>query len=242
MKKYETMLKRENGRDLLLGLLFLVSVILTLKSSSDELPGWLRGTRAEPWLSQFSTGNQNIHDIAVGIIVSLFIYLLVVWLPERDKRKRIRRSLQRQYDSFKEGCIRVFLNAMGQGYDPALIDGLKDREQFMQFFKEPFSSRQTRWHAVTNGFHAENIKSLIVEFEILIAEVRFTLIAVDVENQEVFDFLKDLATFLYRARNCSPEYEGIKSLLRLMWSVYAGWSFIEGYIKKDVIADMIEAM
>ena len=75
-------------------------------------------------------------------------------------------------------------------------------------------------------------KSLIVEFEILIAEIRFTLIAVDVENQEVFDFLKTLATVLYRARNYGPEYDGVKSLLDFMWSVFTGWSFIEGYIKK----------
>jgi len=76
----------------------------------------------------------------------------------------------------------------------------------------------------------------------LIAEVRFTLIAVDVENQEVFYFLKNLAAVLYRARNCAPEYDGVKSLLSLMWSVFAGWSFIDGYIKKDVIADKIDAI
>jgi hypothetical protein len=191
---------------------------------------------------QFSTGNQNIHDVAVGIIVSLFIYLLVVWLPERDKRKRVRRNLQHQYDSFKEGCIAVFLSAMSGGYDPAVVDGLKDREQFMRFFKEPFSPGQTRWDAVANGLHAEGIKSLIVEFEILIAEVRFTLSAIDVENQEAFDFLKGLANLLYRARSYSPDYDGVKSLLRLMWSVYAGWSITEGYIRKDVIADMIAGM
>ena len=93
-----------------------------------------------------------------------------------------------------------------------------------------------------SGLDAENIRTLIVEFEILIGEIHFTLIAVDVENQEVFAFLKDLANILYRARNCSPEYDGIKRLLGLMWSVYAGWSLDEGYTKKDVIADMIEAM
>ncbi len=131
---------------------------------------------------------------------------------------------------------------MGQGYDPALVDRLKDRDQFKQFFKEPFSSEQTRWDAVANGLDAENIKRLVVEFEILIAEVHFTLIAVDVENEEIFAFLKELANILYRARNCSPEYDGVKALLCLMWSVYAGWSFVEGYTKKDVIADMIEAM
>jgi hypothetical protein len=234
--------KRWSGRGLLLWAIFLVSFWLTLKSSIDELPVWLRGTPVEPWLSQFSTGNQNIHDILVGVIVSLFIYFLVVWLPERDKRRRVRRNLQLQYDSFKEGCIRVFLFAMGGSYDPAVLDGLKDREQFRRFFKEPFSPGQCRWDAVANGLNAEYTKSLIVEFEIFIAEVRFTLTVVDVENQEVVAYMKNLANILYRARNCSPEYDSVNSLLNLMWSVFAGWSFIEGYVKKDVIADMIEAM
>jgi hypothetical protein len=235
------MRKPGNSRDVLLGSIFLLCVALGLKSSSDELVGWLRGTAAESWLSQFATGNQNVHDIAVGTIVSLVIYFLVVRLPERDTRRRVRRNLQHQYDSFKEGCIRIFLGAMGQACDSTLIDALEEREQFRRFFTEPFSPGQTRWDAVANGLHAENIKSLIGEFEILIAEVRFTLIAVDVENQEIFDFLKDLANGLYRARNCSPEYDGVRSLLRLMWSLYAGWSFVEGYIKRDVVADAIGA-
>jgi hypothetical protein len=132
------MFKRVSPRDLSLGVLVLVSVLLMVKSSSDALPGWLRGTRAEPWLSQFGVGNQNIHDIAGGLVVSLFIYFLVVWLPERDKRKRVRRNLQLQFDAFKKGCIREFFNAMSQSYDPALIDELKDRERFREFFNGPF--------------------------------------------------------------------------------------------------------
>jgi len=238
------MFKRVSPRDLSLGVLVLVSVLLMVKSSSDALPGWLRGTRAEPWLSQFGVGNQNIHDIAGGLVVSLFIYFLVVWLPERDKRKRVRRNLQLQFDAFKKGCIREFFNAMSQSYDPALIDELKDRERFREFFNGPFSPGQIRWDAVANGLelHSVHIKSLIVEFEIFIAEVRFTLISIDVDNRQSFAFLKLLANVLYRARNCSPEYDGVKSLLGLMWSVFTGWSFIEGYPEKDPIADAIDAM
>jgi hypothetical protein len=223
------MLKRVSRRDLSWGVLFLLCVVaLTLQ--------WR--------LSYFGTRDQNIRDSAVGVIVGLFIYFLVVWLPERDKRKRVRRNLQIQYNSFKKGCIRVFLEAISQGYDPALLDELKDRERFRQFFTGSFSAGQTRWDAVANGLEADavHIKSLIVEFEILIAEVRFTLIAVDVENQEVFAFLKELEKSLYRARNCSPKYDGVKSLLRLMASVFMGWNLIDGDTKTDVIADMIEAM
>ena len=235
------MFKRWNGRGLLLWVIFLVSFWLTLKSSSDNLPGWFQGTLLEPLFSQFSTGNQNTHDIAVGVMVSLFIYFLVVWLPDRDKRKRVQRNLQFQYNYFKERCIEIFLSAMGPSFDPAVIDSLKDRGVFMRFFKEELSPGQTRWDAVANGLNAENINSLIIEFEIFISEVRFTLIAIDVQNEDAFAFLKQLANVLYRARNCSADYDGVKSLLGLMWHVFAGWSFVEGYIKKDEIADMIEA-
>lgn len=240
--QYETMLKVGNRRDLLFVLIFLVCLVLTLKSSSDKLPNWLQGTRAAPWLLQYGTGNQNIHDIAVGIIVSLFIYFLVVRLQEIDKRKRVRRNLNLQYDSFKRQCVEIFFSALGQSYDPELIDSLKQPDKFKQFFKEPFSAEQSRWDAVANGLDTDKIGSLIVEFEIFIAEVRFTLIAIDVENEKAFVFLKRLANILYRARNCSPEYEGVKSLLGLMWSLFAGWSFIDGYTKEDVTADMIETL
>ena len=62
------------------------------------------------------------------------------------------------------------------------------------------------------------------------------------KNKDVFIFLKNLANTLYRARNCSPDYDSVKSLLGLMWELFAQWNFIEGYIKRDVIADNIEAM
>lgn len=68
------------------------------------------------------------------------------------------------------------------------------------------------------------------------------MISIDVDNRQSFAFLKLLANVLYRARNCSPEYDGVKSLLGLMWSVFTGWSFIEGYPEKDPIADAIDAM
>ena len=68
------------------------------------------------------------------------------------------------------------------------------------------------------------------------------MISIDVDNRQSFAFLKLLANVLYRARICSPEYDGVKSLLGLMWSVFTGWSFIEGYPEKDPIADAIDAM
>lgn len=233
---------RRNGLALSLWTLFVVSTFLMVKSSSDHLPGPLRGTAAEPLLSQFPTGNQIIFDITVGIIVSLFIYVLVVRVPESSKRRRVRRNLRLQYDSFKEECIKVFLWALQGTCDPEHIERLKDRNEFRRFFKERVSPDQERWHAVLNGLDEYKIRSLVVELEILMAEVHFTLSTIDVDNPEAFAFLKRLAQVLYRSKTWSPEYDDVKQLFQFMWSVHTGWSIIEGYTERDVIAEMIEAI
>lgn len=234
---------RQKGLAVALWALFVVSAFLMLKSSNDQPLSSLRGTVADLLISPFSTGNQIIFDLSVGIIVSLLIYVLVVWVPERSKHNRIRRNLEHHYELFKEGCITVFLSALQQPYDPELISRLKDRVQFREYFKEKVSPDQNRWHAVLNGLNQYMVKNLIVELEILMAEVHFTLNAIDVDNQEAFAFLKRLAQVLYRVRNWSlQDDDELKQLSQFMWSVHSGWSVIEGYLEKDVIAEMIEAI
>jgi len=236
------MFKRGHSRDLGLALLFLVCVFLMLKSSGDTVPGRLRGTYIDSMLSQFGTGNQITFDVAMGIIVSIFFRVLVVRWPELDKRKRMRRNLHDQYEAFRQGCIQVFLESLREGYDASLLETLLEREQFRLFFKETFCPGQTRWDAVANGLNEHNRTSLITEFQIFIAEVRFTLTAIDVEDTAAFASLKNLVNVLYRARNYSPDYDGTKPLLRLMWSVCAACNLEDGCSKSDVISDMIEAI
>ena len=131
---------------MVLGLIFIVCSFLMVKSSSDR--------------------NQIIFDSAVGINVSLIIYVLVVWLPERNKRERVRRNLQLQYDAFKEECIGIFLSALGGEYGLDEINRLKDRDEFRRYFKESFSPDQTRWVAVANRLDEQHVKLLAIEFEI----------------------------------------------------------------------------
>lgn len=227
---------------LILWTIFVVSAYFMVRSSSDRLPAFLHGTRIEPWLSQFSTGNQITFDVTVGIIVSLVLYVLVVWLPERSKRRRVRRNLELQYDSFKEECIRVFLLALGGGHNEEQIRHLKDRHEFRRFFEEPHSPGQNRWHAVLNGLDDYKVKSLVVELEILMTEVHFTLNTIDIDDPEAFAFLKRLSQVLYRSKLWTPEYDDVKRLSGFMWSVHTGWNIIDGYTDRDPIAEMIQAI
>lgn len=138
MKRLTETLRR---RSLAIGLwaLFVGSAFLMLKSSTDPLPFSLRGAAQDGLFSPFPSGNQIVFDLSVGVIVSLFIYVLVVWLPEHFKRTRVRRSLALVYDSFKEECISIFFSALQESYDLDLLHRLKDRAFFRDYFKEKVS-------------------------------------------------------------------------------------------------------
>lgn len=222
--------------------LFVLSLFLMLKSSSDQLPGRLRRSGLQWALSQFPSGNQVIFDLTSGIIVSLLIYVLVVKVPERTKRKHVKRNLQRQYDSFKRACIYEFLWCLGGGANVDLVEQLKDRERFRTFFQERVSPSQERWHVVLNNLDEHKIKRLIVELEILRDEVNYALNTIDIDDPEAFAFLKRLAEILYRNRSWTPEYDDVKELSGFMWSVHTGWSIMEGYTGRDIIGDMIKVL
>lgn len=235
-------LLRRHALSTALWALFVVSAFLMVKASSDPLLPLFIGTLVETLFEQFSTGNQIVFDIAVGIIVSLFIYVLVVWIPEKGKRLRVKRSLARHYDGFKDECIAVFFSALKTSYDLDIVQKLKDKSFFRDYFKEKVSESQERWHAVLNGLDDDLVKKLVVELEILATEVHYALTVIDIDNEEAFSFLKKLNRILYRNKNWTSDYDDITQLSGFMWSVYTGWSVIDGYTNKDVIADMIEAI
>ena len=233
---------RRKGLNGALGAVFIISFLLMLKTTDDKLISGLANAKIERLFGRFATGNQIIFNISVGVIVSTFIYFLVVRFPERRKRTRIKRNLKHQYDLFKEDCITTFLDALQQPYDPELISELKDRDKFKNYFKESVTRAQNRWDAVYNRLDDYMLKRLLTELEILRNEILFTLAAIDIENDEVFSFLKRLSQVVYRIRNWSQHSDEREELFRFLWSVHTGWDVISGYREKDVIAETIEAI
>jgi hypothetical protein len=55
-----------------------------------------------------------IYDLAVGSLITVFFYLLVVRLPDYQRRQRLKRSLERHYKAFREDCHRD--HAVGRGW------------------------------------------------------------------------------------------------------------------------------
>ena len=91
------MLKLHKYRfDIALAILTLLSTVLMFIASSDPVPGAIQSTDLHSLLKQFATGNQIIFDLSVGILAGVFIYYLVVRVPERGRRLRVRRNLARR--------------------------------------------------------------------------------------------------------------------------------------------------
>lgn len=233
---------RRKAFDLGLWGLLVICVVLMLKASSDPAPAWAKGTPIQVFLAPFSTGNQIAFDISVGVIVSLFVYVLVVRVPERSKRLRLKAGLKRQYSNLKEDCIMNFLFACEGSASLDLVERLKDREAFKSYFNERVSADQNRWHAVLNGMDQLKVKSIVQELSIFRQELEYTLTAIDVSDPEVFAFLRRLTHVLQRSQGWTAGYDEIKPLSQFMWSMHAGWDPIHGYVEKDFIAEMIEAI
>ncbi len=233
---------RKKALDLGLWLLFVASTFLMLKSSTDPRPVFIKGTWAEAWFAQFPTGNQVTFDITVGVIVSLFVYVLVVRLPEHAKRKRLKAILSVQYQELKRESIYNFLFACNYPAGSDTVDELLDRDNFRSFFKEQVSSDQTRWDAVANGLDDYKVESLLLALDSFRREVEYTLTVIDVSDPKAFESLRHLTRVLHSSRRWADKNDQLKQLSRFFWTMHTGWSFVDGYSDRDFVAEMLEAV
>lgn len=232
-------LLRRNTLDLALLLLFAVSTFLMCKTSGDPRPDFVVGTWLEELLRPFPTGNQIAFNVTAGVIVSIFVYVLVVRVPEQQKRRRLKANLLRQYDALKEETIIQFLWACNAPASTDLIERLKNRHDFKDYFKERVSESQDRWHAVMNGLDETKVSDIVHALGHFRREVEYVLSAVDVANPQVFSFMKGLTRILHGGERWSEDYDHVKALAGFMWSMHTGWDWVHGYTGRDSIADTI---
>jgi hypothetical protein len=119
---------------------------------------------------------------------------------------------------------------------------LLDQAEFRRYFGIHVTDNQTRWHGVLNSLNqnAYLLRDILHELEILREELLYVLSSIDVHDEEVFDFLKRLSHAILRLKDVEPEYDDIKYIGGFLYEIFAGWSFIEGYRKEDIVLSMIE--
>lgn len=224
---------------MVLWVLSVASIFLALKTSNEPVLVIFRNTQVESFFQKFSTGNSIIYDLSIGFLVSVTFYLLVVWLPDRQRKNLIKRNFEVQYRYFKEDTIGILLSAFLNSYDSGLPRKLSKQSEFRKYFKEAVTESHDRWHSVLHGLDERLIKDLLVELEILMNEVAFVLNNVKIDDRNVFSFFKRLSQAVYKLKNHTPEYEDVKELSKFLWELFAGWSRVEGYRENDIVEVMI---
>lgn len=228
--------------DIQLAVLALICLWLMLATSSDPLLTSLEGTAIAAAFQQFSAGNQVAFDLSVGALSAIGMFYLLVRLPEYERKNRIKRHLQFSYGSFKRSVIQIFVGTIQGSYSSEIIDRLMDQRQFRDFFKEPHIPGQDKWDGVANKMDDFMLRQIVLETEVLHGEFQHALSILDIKDPEVFSFVKRLSVALYRAKNWSSDYDGTKEVLGFFWSIFAGWSWVDGYADHEVIPNMISKL
>jgi hypothetical protein len=182
------------------------------------------------------------YDLGIGSIISVFFYWLVVRLPENAKRRRIRNSFVEHFREFKEDAIATMLMVTDDTFAWGFHRELVDQNNFRDYFKQEVSPGEDRWDSLHNKMTDYYLDELLTHLEILRAEILFTMSAVEIDDKRVLEFLKRLSATIIKMRKTTRDYDSMKSFGKFMWEVFAGWSFVTGYQKRDFFEDMIRAI
>ena len=189
-----------------------------------------------------SNGYENIiHSLSLGFVVSAIFYFLVVYMPEYKRRNMVHKSFKSQYVQFKMSCIDTFL-ILSDSQEYSNREELLNLSEFRKYFKDENERGENRWDAIANYLQENDhyLKDIIYHLQIFNEEIRYTRNVVGLSEPEVFDFLNRLSQLIVRMESTERNYDDIKSLCGFLWSIFTGWSWIEGYSESDLIKDMIE--
>lgn len=97
-KKIRFYIERKSST-FLLWFLTLVFLFISVKTSNAELIDIFKETPVENFLQQFPIGNEFLKSISIGFLISVIFYLIVVYLPEKRKRKDIEPFINKKCES-----------------------------------------------------------------------------------------------------------------------------------------------
>lgn len=227
---------------ILVGVLSVAALFLAHEDpfARDALCKWmgpycLTSEHAKAW-------NKIFYDMGAGALVSLIFYVLIVRIPDYQRRLRYKKSFLHQYRIFREDCIALMLGVADRTYELGKQRELLDQAKFRAYFNEQVTTEETRWHRFLNNLDDYNLNEIVKCLEIFRGEITFVLNNVDIPSDEPFEFLKRLSTAIYGTRDKTLGYDDVKSFGGFLWSVFAGFDFVTGYRKRDIIQQMIDAI
>lgn len=219
-----------------LAVLSAVALFGMCATSGEKVIEALHGTAVEPILLALGWTNSIAFNICLGFLTSAFFWFLVVYLPERQRRRLLRESLLRRYEDFKHNTIQICSWAANLHLTTQEVDDLTDKSKFKEYFKGQ------RWYDVSNGLqdNRDYMDCVLLEMQMLADEVTYILNNVAIQDAEVHGLFKRLTERIHRIKY-DPNYtsDPAKYTCQFLWALHANWSFVTGYLATDPISENI---
>jgi hypothetical protein len=235
-------MKKINWLNVTVYILLIISIYGVIGFSGEPIISYLKNTPLASILYSLSYPNSILFNLSIGLFTSIFFWYLIVAIPEKQKKARIRKGLAMQYKEFKEGVIMNLLFASQGSCAMDLQDKLMDYKEFRSFFSE---NKNANWYAALNNLEGSTnyLSDILIEMELLSVEVSYVLNNLDSVDNKAYSVFKRLNENIYRLKNSTIySHDQVKYVGNFIWQLFARWSFADGNIEKDIIQEIIDGL
>ncbi|ADU64089.1 MAG: hypothetical protein KUA35_15700 [Pseudodesulfovibrio sp.] len=218
-----------------------ISILGIFIGSDDPILPFLQGTWVEPLFYSLNNGNSIVFNLSCGYVVSIFLWYILVYLPEVKKRKIIRENISQRYKSFKENTICNLLYAAdSHSTDSNLVNELCDHNQFKEYFS---GENIQRWYDALNGLdeNGRYIRDIHIDLKLLYKDIEYVLNNIDFSEEGSHSLFVTLQENVFKAINYADcHYDHVKKLSAFLYTILASWSLVDGKMTEDIIQKMID--
>ncbi len=207
-----------------------------------------------------------ISNISSGYMVSWIFYLIIVYLPQKRRKNRIKGNLAMNFNIFKRKIIKQFLLALYGHFKIEVINenNLTEPLGFKNFFNhkvdkdalknsdeneelsngEWLSQYDNRLYALLDKMKPQQFQEIKLEIEIFNKNLFSTIESINIENKFVFDRCKDLYEAFYRLEKSVPNnIDGdAKIFMSRLLNMFSRWHYVEGQVNDDPVKLLIQEM
>lgn len=174
---------------------------------------------------------ETIFAVGIGWFVGPF--------QEQKRIKIVKHAALNAYTDFKMAFIPFFLAETGiQVYDP---------KKFMNVvnFRELFGSDSENnvWHQASNSIESDFHNFMLYwtnEANLLKDQLMLLLNKINSSNEEAYMAVDSFCQKLQQLQNAKTELDGVKSVMKFFYELFAGWNLGSGYKNFDQIERAIQ--
>jgi hypothetical protein len=225
----------------LLSLSGVASIGMIVCSGEDVIPV-LHGSWIEQLLLDLGYKNSIIFNLCTGYLISVFIWFLVEYLPDRNMRHILKSNFLLRYKDFKLSVIQLMLDSAHGDLSLPDAEQLLEPKEFRQYFD---INGRRRWDAFINHLqeNPDRVNDLIIHLRLFSNEVSYLVNSVRFQNPKVHAFYKNVNEHLQRlhqVKECPgkgyPD-DMAEKLANFLWKINSNWD-IDGYCENDPVASM----